>query len=334
MAGAGSDWDWGRPVQRDTQADTDIDTTIAHKEEIADGVVRLTLRHYAGEDFPVWHPGAHIDLILAPDLVRQYSLCGDPDDRSALVVAVLREPCSRGGSAYVHDKLTEGDRVRVRGPRNNFPLVDAEEYIFVAGGIGITPILPMVRHVAQTGARWRLVYGGRSRSAMAFREELTDRYGDRVAIRPQDEVGLLDLPAELGPPRDGVAIYCCGPEGLLKAAEEQCRRWPPDCLHLERFSPKTQDDAQPAASFTVELARSGRTLTVPQGRSIADVLRDAGIDVPVSCLEGICGTCETRVLAGTPDHRDSILNDKERAANDVMFVCVSRSRTGSLRLDR
>ncbi|MGV0834334.1 PDR/VanB family oxidoreductase [Mycolicibacterium thermoresistibile] len=312
----------------------DVDATILRRDEVADGVVRLVLKTRTGDEFPAWQPGAHIDVMLEPDLIRQYSLCGDPGDRSVLEIAVLREPCGRGGSAFVHDKLTEGDELRIRGPRNHFPLVDAPEYLFVAGGIGITPILPMLRHVEQSGVPWRLVYGGRSRSSMAFRDELTDRYGDRVIIRPHDEVGLLDLAAELGPPRDDVAIYCCGPEGLLQAIEEHCEQWPSDCLHVERFAPKEQEPPAATGSFEVELARSGQTVTVPPDRSIVDVLQATGVDVPVSCLEGTCGTCETRVLDGIPEHRDSILNDQERAANDVMFVCVSRCLSGKLRLDR
>lgn len=321
-------------MQRDTQTEMDFDATILRRDEVADGVVRLVLQPSPGEHFPVWEPGAHIDVILEPDLIRQYSLCGDPSERSVIEIAVLREPCGRGGSAFVHDKLTEGDQVRIRGPRNHFPLVDASEYIFVAGGIGITPILPMLRQVEKSGVPWRLVYGGRTRSSMAFRDELADRYGDRIVIRPQDEVGLLDLAAELGPPRDDVAVYCCGPEGLLHAIEEHCQQWPAGCLHIERFAPKTQEAPVAAGSFEVELARSGQTVTVPPDRSIVDVLQDAGVDVPVSCLEGTCGTCETRVLAGIPEHRDSILNDRERAANDVMFVCVSRCLSGKLSIDR
>ncbi|BBZ05681.1 ferredoxin [Mycolicibacterium chitae] len=314
--------------------ETEMDTTIARREELSDGVVRITLKRGDDRRFPTWLPGAHVDLVLEADLVRQYSLCSDPEDRSTLEVAVLREPCSRGGSAYVHDKLLPGDSVRIRGPRNHFPLIDAAEYLFIAGGIGITPILPMVRGIAQSEKPWRLFYGGRSRTSMPFLADLIDRHGDHVDIRAQDEAGLLDLDTALGAPREGVAIYCCGPEGLLKAVEERCRLWPPGALHVERFAPKVADPAARAASFQLELARSGQTLTVPANRTIVDVMDEAGITVPVSCREGTCGTCETAVLAGAPDHRDSILTEDERAANDVMFVCVSRSNTDVLRIDR
>jgi ferredoxin-NADP reductase len=320
-------------MRGDRPLDIEMDAKVVGKEPIADGVVRLVLRHSFGGEFPGWEPGAHIDLSIGSDeVVRQYSLCGDPADRSVFQVAVLREPESRGGSAFVHDKLEEGDRVRIRGPRNNFPLVAASRYLFIAGGIGITPILPMIERVANSGAEWRLVYGGRSRSSMAFRDQLTAAHPESVRVRPEDETGLLDLDAELGAPDEATAIYCCGPEGLLEAVERHCAAWPSGCLHVERFSPKPQGE-QASESFEVELARTGSTVTVPAGQSIVEALEEAGVEVEVSCLEGTCGTCETAVLGGEPDHRDSILTDEERAQNDVMFVCVGRSRSARLRLD-
>ncbi|HVW44870.1 MAG TPA: PDR/VanB family oxidoreductase [Amycolatopsis sp.] len=307
-----------------------LELKVAKKDAIADAVAFLVLVDPAGVDLPEWEPGAHIDLELADGLVRQYSLCGDPSDRSRYEIAVLREPDGRGGSARVHDELDEGDIVVVRGPRNHFALVAAERYLFIAGGIGITPILAMVRRAEASGRPWRLVYGGRSRSSMAFHEELVARHGRRVCLWPQDEAGLIDLDAELGGLPGGTSVYCCGPEPLLGAVQQRC---PSGVLHLERFSAIAQDDAGASTSFEIELARTGRTLTVAEDRSVVDVLHGAGIDVPVSCQEGICGTCETGVLDGIPDHRDSVLTDEERACNDCMFVCVSRSRTPRLRLD-
>jgi ferredoxin-NADP reductase len=320
-------------MRGDEPAETEVDVRVARKEQLADGVVRLVLTDPSGAELPAWEPGSHVDLRLGDDMVRQYSLCGDRRDRSELAVAVLREAESRGGSAYVHDKLDEQDVVRLCGPRNNFPLVCAGRYLLIAGGIGITPIVPMLERLEENGADWRLVYGGRSRASMAFRDELVTRYGERVSIQPQDEIGLLDLDAELGSPDQETAVYCCGPEPLLEAVEKRCADWPTGSLHVERFSPK--DYGEPTAdSFEVELARSGRTLTVPAGQSIVDTLEDAGIEVEVSCLEGTCGTCETAVLDGEPEHRDSILTDEEKAQNDTMFVCVSRSCSERLKLDR
>ncbi|MEV4050315.1 PDR/VanB family oxidoreductase [Amycolatopsis sp. NPDC049688] len=302
-----------------------LDLLVDRKEVLADGVVALTLRSPGGGSLPPWEPGAHIDLVL-PGFVRQYSLCGDPADASAYRVAVLRETAGRGGSAYVHDSLLAGDRVRVEGPRNHFPLVAAERYLFLAGGIGITPILPMLDEVARAGRPWQLVYGGRTRSSMAFTSELSV-HGDRVSFRPQDEHGLLDLPALLASAGPETAVYCCGPEPLLAAVEAL---GPPD-LHVERFT--AQPDTGPRTAFEVELAGSGRVLPVPADRSILEVVEEAGVPVLSSCREGTCGTCETGVLGGEPDHRDSVLTAEERLENEVMMLCVSRACSPRLVLD-
>ena len=298
---------------------------LERKETVADGVVRLTLRHPKGEALQRWEPGAHIDLVLRPDLVRQYSLCGDPADRSVFTLAVLLGPNGRGGSRYVHERLRAGDRVRIRGPRNNFGLVPAKRYLFIAGGIGITPIVPML---AAVHGDWRLVYGGRTRVSMAFAEALCRRYGERVSVLPQNETGLLPLDSLLAEADPDTAVYCCGPEPLLAAVEERC---PPETLHVERFTPKP--DTGGRAPFEVELARSGRTVLVPQGKSILETIEDAGLPVLSSCREGTCGTCETAVLDGVPDHRDSLLTPAERDTGDVMMICVSRARDGRLVLD-
>jgi ferredoxin-NADP reductase len=310
----------------------ELDLVLEKKEAVADDVVRLVLRHPDGYELPAWAPGAHVDLVLADGLVRQYSLCGDPDDLSTLHVAVLREEAGRGGSRRVHDELGEGDVVHVRGPRNHFPLVQADRYLFIAGGIGITPILPMIAQVEASGADWKLVYGGRTRSSMAFRAELQDRYPGKVVLHPQDEAGLLDLPTLLADP-GATAVYCCGPEGLLAAVEERCASLPKGTLHVERFAPKEGAADGPRESFEVELAQSGTILTVPADRSVLDVVEDSGVQVLSSCQEGTCGTCETTVLSGIPDHRDSVLTDDEQAANDTMMICVSRSCSPRLVLE-
>jgi ferredoxin-NADP reductase len=215
----------------------------------------------------------------------------------------------------------------VAGPRNNFPLAAADGYLFIAGGIGITPILPML---AAARAPWRLVYGGRTRDSMTFLDELA-RYGDRVTVWPQDQHGLLDLDTLLGAARPGTAVYCCGPEPLLRAVEERC---PPETLHVERFCPSTPATPPGDAAFQVELTSSGEVIDVPAGVSVLAAVRAAGIDVLSSCAEGTCGTCETGVLDGVPDHRDSILTPAEReSTTDFMMICVSRARTPRLVLD-
>ncbi|WP_033318224.1 PDR/VanB family oxidoreductase [Streptomyces yerevanensis] len=315
------------------RTEVERDLVLERKETVAEGVALLTLRDAEGRQLPEWEPGAHIDLMLRADLVRQYSLCGDPGDRSCLQVAVLREPESRGGSSYVHDVLSEGESVRIRGPRNNFPLEKTKRYLFIAGGIGITPMLPMLAAVHARGADWRLVYGGRTRASMAFRDDLQRAYGERVMLRPQDEYGLLDLPSLLGKPQRRTAVYSCGPEPLLEAVESGCEKWPSGALHVERFAPKKDVTAGPHSTFEVELAQTGKTLLVSEDTSVLEAVADVGVSVMTSCEEGICGTCETTVLSGEIDHRDSVLNDQERAAGDTMMICVSRAKSDRLVLD-
>jgi cytochrome P450/ferredoxin-NADP reductase len=305
--------------------------TVAAKDVVSDGVVSLALRHPGGHPWPAWQPGAHIDLILGKAPTRQYSLCGNPANAREYRIGVLRDSNGRGSSKYVHDELQVGDLVELRGPRNNFPLVPSPRYLFIAGGIGITPILAMIRSAEAAGAEWNLVYGGRQRASMAFLDDLA-QYGDRVSIRPQDETGLLDLDAILGTPIPDTLVYCCGPEALLAAVERACAGWPRS-LHVERFAPKPQGDPSLNESFEVVLQRSGLTLTVPPDRSILSVVEEAGVGVLSSCAEGTCGTCETGVLAGEPDHRDSVLNPEEQRANTCMMICVSRSCTAQLTLD-
>jgi ferredoxin-NADP reductase len=303
--------------------------TISHE---AERVMGIRLAALGASDLPAWTPGAHIDILLPNGLERQYSLCGDPDDRRHWQIAVLREVAGRGGSEWLHSRIREGDVLRARGTRNNFSLADAGAYLFVAGGIGITPLLPMIREVGRRGVPWRLLYGGRSRRSMAFATELAAD-GGQVCIRPEDEYGLLDLEGFLGEPRHGVAIYCCGPERLLRAMEAVCERWPDGILHVERFRPSPGAPDGVNGAFEVVLAKSGITCRVGADESILDALEKAGIYVPRSCGEGTCGTCLTPVAAGIPDHRDSFLMGKKRAANDAICVCCSRSRTPRLVLN-
>jgi len=319
---------------RVTLATRELETEVAveSKELVAADVAALTLRSLDASPLPRWEPGAHIDLIIDGVATRQYSLSGDPADQHRFRLGILRDPAGSGGSLYVHDRLAVGDVVRVQGPRNNFPLVASPRHLFIAGGIGITPILPMIRAAEAAGASWRLVYGGRRRASMAFLDELA-HYGDRVEVCPQDEVGLLDLEALLGAPQPDTLVYCCGPEPLLAAVEERCATWPGKCLHVERFVARPLTEPVLKQPFEVELARSGLALTVPLEKSILDVIEEAGVGVRVSCREGTCGTCETGVVSGVPDHRDSVLGEDERAAGNSMMICVSRSSTPRLVLD-
>ncbi|WP_244425277.1 PDR/VanB family oxidoreductase [Pseudaminobacter salicylatoxidans] len=309
-----------------------FDVDVAAVKTEADGVVSLELKSSYGQSLPGWTPGAHIDVILPNALVRQYSLCGDPQNPETWRIGVLREPASRGGSSCIHEDVRVGDRLQVTTPRNNFALVDAERYLFIAGGIGITPILPMIRQAADGGKPWTLLYGGRTRNSMAFLDEISTCRGGEVHIMPQDEFGLLDLPRFLGAPRTDTAVYCCGPGPLIDAVEENCRTWRAGALHRERFAPSVKPQLETGA-FEVELARSGQRLTVPPHTSLLSVLENAGHKITNSCRAGICGTCLVKVLAGTPQHNDDVLSDADRESGAVMLVCVSRSESELLVLD-
>jgi ferredoxin-NADP reductase len=298
--------------------------TVTARELVAEDVVALTLADPSGSELPEWTPGAHIDVLLSDSLVRQYSLCGSPADRSSWRIAVLREPQSRGGSVKAHE-LAVGDAIAVRGPRNHFPLHGARRHVFIAGGIGITPLLPMT---TSAESDWHLWYGGRARSSMAFVDELD---AGRVTIWPQDEKGLLPLAEILGSIDADTLVYCCGPEPLLAAVEALC---PAATLRLERFTAKpVETTAEGDASFEVVCQRSGVTVTIPPDKSIIDALDENGVSVLSSCLEGVCGTCETRVLEGIPEHRDSLLSEDEREANEYMMICVGRAKSERLVLD-
>jgi ferredoxin-NADP reductase len=301
----------------------------------AHGVISVSLEHPSGAPLRPWRPGAHLDVFLPSGLVRQYSLCGDPRNRTTYTVAVLREDRGRGGSAEMHDTAWVGRTLGVRGPRNHFELVDASSYLFLAGGIGITPILSMVREVAEREVDWSLFYGGRARASMAFVDALRELGGDRVHIHPQDEVGILPLGPLVEVAAPGTAVYCCGPEGMVSAAVDVCAEaGMSSALHVERFAPSSRSSsATPAGQFEVELRQTGVVLQVPSDRTLLEVVRDALPDMPYSCEEGYCGSCESRVLDGMPEHHDDILTPEEREKSDTMMICVGRSKTSRLVLD-
>jgi ferredoxin-NADP reductase len=298
----------------------------------AEGVLSIGLTDPSGRELPAWSAGAHVDVRLSSAIERQFSLCSDPADRRTWRIAVLREEVSRGGSRHVHEVLRPGDLLDVRSPVNNFGLRPAPRYVFVAGGIGITPILPMIRSVRDLGLPWRLAYLGRRAAGMAF---ATDPLLDSPAAQlfAADRGERIDLAAWIGGPDDGAAVYCCGPRRLLDAAEALAGGWAPGTLRTERFQPVPRPAGQSDGTFTVDCARSGCSVAVGPGHSILARLEEAGLDVPSSCREGVCGTCETRLLAGVPEHRDSILAPDEREAGEVMMICVSRARTPALVLD-
>ncbi|MFE2285067.1 PDR/VanB family oxidoreductase [Streptomyces sp. NPDC059443] len=300
-----------------------IPTLIVSREEPAEGVLTLVLE---SPELPAWAPGAHVDVQLPSGLVRQYSLCGDPSTEGRYTLAIRLVEDGRGGSREAHAQLVEGAELPVRPPRNRFPLEPAASYAFVAGGIGITPVLPMLRAAEAAGASWTLLYGGRSRASMPFLAELA-AYGDRVTIAAEDESGLPDL-ARLSAPAPGTLVYCCGPAPLMAAVEAAT----PEGIqvHLERFAPTAAGSAD-ARPFTVELHRSGRLVEVAADESALTAVRRELPNTPYSCEQGFCGTCRHRVLSGPVDHRDTLLTDGER--EDSMLLCVSRAAADHLVLD-
>ncbi|MFQ1002758.1 PDR/VanB family oxidoreductase [Modestobacter sp. SSW1-42] len=316
-------------------SDVERDLVVAARTPLADGVVALDLVSHNGRDLPAWTPGSHVDVLLAPGVERQYSLCGDLDDRSRWRVAVLREDAGRGGSVRLHDTVEPGQRLRVRGPRNHFAfeVTPGTRYRFVAGGIGITALRAMVATAEAAGAEWTLDYAGRSRATMAFVAELTAAHPGRVTVHAADEGARLDVRALLAQPRTDTAVYVCGPTRLIDAVEETLAGWPPTALHAERFEAREFGEPVWPDPFEVELALSGATVTVEPGQSVLDAVAAEGVVVLSSCRVGTCGTCETPVLEGAVEHRDSVLTPAEQAEDVVMMVCVSRAAGPRLVLD-
>ncbi|WP_027554272.1 PDR/VanB family oxidoreductase [Bradyrhizobium sp. Cp5.3] len=305
---------------------------VEEKELVAEGICKLRLVDPRCVRLPDWAPGAHIDLNLSNGLTRQYSLCGNRWDAMAYEIAVLLEPNSRGGSEFIHRQLQVGDLVQMGGPRNNFRLVPADHYLFVAGGIGITPLLPMIEQAAMMEVPWTLLYGGRRLSSMAFLDRLRPQ-GDRAVIASRETQGRFDLAAAVSNLPPGAKVYCCGPTSMVDALEQICNVLPPGSLRRERFFAKIHPGPVRSTAYEVELARSGKVLTVEPGESVLDVVLKAGAPLLASCREGLCGTCETAVLCGVPDHRDSILSDAERERNASFYPCVSRSASDRLVID-
>ncbi|WP_433755265.1 PDR/VanB family oxidoreductase [Nocardia sp. CA-135398] len=298
-----------------------LDVRVESVERQTADVVSLTLRAARGGPLPKWRPGSHVDVFLPSGRQRQYSLCGDPSDRFRYRIAVRLIPDGGGGSREVHEALRTGDVLRIRGPRNAFTFIDAPSYLFLAGGIGITPILPMVR---AAGSRGRLVYVGRSRETMPFLHELPG-----ADIRPDDEFGVPDIAELIARAKPGAAVYVCGPPPMLAAAQRcMFELNPTGSLHTERFSALPVADGR---AFDITLARTGGTVRVAADETALAALRRRLPDIAYSCQQGFCGTCKVGVAAGSVDHRDRLLTDSERA--DHMLACVSRAAGDELVLD-
>jgi len=297
-----------------------------------------------GAELPPFEAGAHIEVAVGEGVIRSYSLANDPRDANRYVIAVLREPDGRG-SGWLHGSVQVGDRLEIAGPRNAFPLrEEAAEHILVAGGVGITPIRSMIHRLQAIGAPFRVIYCTRTAADTAYRAELLEAHGPRLLLHHDegDAGRSLDLGAALRDRPAGAHAYVCGPRGLIGAAKAATAHWPVGTVHVELFaSPPSPSAAASAAEaegdqpFDVVLARSGLTLHVPADKSILEVILAAGIKTPYVCREGWCGNCETALLGGKADHRDDILEDDQKAAQDTIHICISRAMPGEqLILDR
>lgn len=315
---------------------TQLKVRIVRKAVEATDIVLLELAAPDGGRLPGFSAGSHIDLEVRPGLVRQYSLCNDPGETHRYLIGVLRDPASRGGSAAVHDELAEGQVVNISAPRNHFPLVPASQSLLFAGGIGITPILCMAERLAQSGADFVLHYCARSADRAAFLERIrASGFAGRVHLHfdDGDAAQKLAFGAVLDAAAADAHLYVCGPGGFIDFVTQgaQARGWAGERIHFEYFAGQ-QIDTSGDGEFDVKLASSGKVVKVPPGKTVVQALRAAGIEIEVSCEQGVCGTCLTRVLDGVPDHRDNFLSDEEKAVNDQFLPCCSRAR-GLLVLD-
>ena len=311
-----------------------IDARLAEVKTVARDTNLYTLRRADGLPLPAYTPGAHIDLHLPNGLIRQFSLAAPNTDPQSYTVGIKRDAASRGGSIYIFDHMKVGDEIKISAPRNNFPLVEnAPHVVLVAGGIGITPIWCMAQQLTALGRSWKLYYACRSRDDMAFLTALEKLDPNFRHLHFDDEAGgqVLDVATAIAEAPPDAHFYCCGPNPMLKAFEAAAASRPRDHVHVEYFTAKAE--ASTTGGFWVELARSGEEYFIPEGKKILEVLFDAGVDVDYSCELGICGACETRVISGIPEHRDSVLSAEEQDANEKVMICCCGSKTERLVLD-
>ncbi len=302
----------------------------------AGSIHSFELRAIHGASLPAFTAGAHVEVHMSEHLQRSYSLANSPGESDRYEIAVNKEPSGRGGSRYMHEQVRVGQILRISEPRNNFELNESAQHtVLIAGGIGVTPLRSMIARLQTLGAGWTLYYCGRERGSMAYLpqlQQLADQ-GANIHFNVDSENGgrFLDMAQVIGSAPANSHFYCCGPKPMLSAFEAATSGMASERVHVEYFTAK--EAAAADGGFVVQLVRSGRTIPIVVGKSILDTLLDAGVDVPFSCMDGICGSCEVRVLAGIPDHRDSILSQAERDANDKMLVCCSGSKSETLVLD-
>lgn len=314
---------------------TQFQVKVLRRREEAQDIASFELARADGGALPSFSAGSHIDVHLPIGLVRQYSLANDPHDATHYRIGVLRDPNSRGGSASMHAHVREGDVLTISEPRNHFPLVHAPHTILLAGGIGLTPLLCMAQRLSATGASFELHACNRSLARSAFVEEMK-AFGERFHLHLDDgdAAQKLDLPAVLGKAPAGSRIYVCGPAGFIDfvVATAKAQGWPHDHVHLEYFSAAAQDTSGDR-EFEVRIASTGQTYTIPADKPVTAALSELGVEIMVSCEQGVCGTCLTRVLEGEVDHRDQYLTDDERACHDQFLPCCSRAKSPMLVLD-
>lgn len=309
-----------------------LELKVVNVEEIADNIIELEFAEINGERLPGWGAGAHFDLKLGEGLSRQYSLIRGRLDSNNWRIAVLIEENGRGGSKFIRDNLQEGTTVHAVGPRNHFPLNKADEYLFIAGGIGITPLLEMIREAEAESIPWNLKYLGATTESMAYLETLQNKYGDKVEAYLKSQGRRLDLEQTIGEATTQTHVYCCGPERLMVAVED-CLSESIERAHVERFHPRELVLTEPDREFTVYCMKSDVELLVPADESILMAADFEGIEIPGDCMEGTCGSCETRVIEGEVDHRDSVLSAQARAEGDTMMICISRAKGNRLVID-
>jgi vanillate O-demethylase ferredoxin subunit len=333
------------PEHLNTASEGSLYVHVASMQQAAEGVVVLELHPIESKVLPPFTAGSHIDVELpihgdtSNTLIRQYSLCNDQAENHRYVIAVGRDPQSRGGSSWIHDGLKTGDKLRISPPRNHFPLNESAAHtVLVAGGIGVTPLLAMARHLSKIGSAWTLYYCAKTQERAAFLKELNKLPGKVVPVFDGIPSGSqIDFRAVVSSAPAGAHLYCCGPSGLMEAFEKACSHLPAEQVHVEWFKPRSSlnsaAESKIDTEFEIKLAKTGISLKIPTDKSVLDVLIEAGVSVQHSCCDGVCGTCETRVLEGVPDHRDSVLFGEETKCTDRMMVCVSRSSSPSMTLD-
>ena len=305
-----------------THGETTHELVVVSRIDVADRVIELEFQATNESTLPVWSAGAHIDLKLANGLSRQYSLMRGLLASNNWRIAVLVEEQGRGGSVFIRDHYVVGSRLTAVGPRNHFSLVRAKEYVFIAGGIGVTPLVEMIAEAQDKNIKWQLAYLGSRRESMAYQEVLVDMYPQQVSTFISSENTRLNLDDFAITVPSEAEVYCCGPEALMLEVE----RIFSDRAHVERFHPREQHDLTPNRPFIVYCSQSDLELEVDADESILMTADFAGIEIPGDCMEGTCGSCETRVLEGEVDHRDSVLSQEARNTGDTMMICVSRAR--------